>query len=195
MIVSGSNSRTREGRSIPRGAPSQAYRDSGVHGSMGGLGRGANILSSSGHEHHLSFDGLRRAAGTGSHRASDAGASPRSDGVDGGEPSHDFKWAGEDSMSSVIAYGDGHVDDQKVSRPSSVFISSDDAAMGHRALYHCLQCHRRPPKTSSRLLFDTDLPVCCCYASYISRFRLSSVLAWFICLMLPTSTCFRAVVY
>ncbi|KAG9221495.1 hypothetical protein CCMSSC00406_0009484 [Pleurotus cornucopiae] len=120
VIVSGSNSRTREGRSIPRGAPSQAYRDSGVHGSMGGLGRGGKILTSSGHEHHLSFDGLRRAAGMGSHRASDMGASPRSDGVDSGEPSQDdLKWAGEDSMSSVIAYGDGHADDRKDAIPLS----------------------------------------------------------------------------
>ncbi|KAF7425947.1 hypothetical protein PC9H_008309 [Pleurotus ostreatus] len=56
----------------------------------------------------------------GVHRASDAGASPRSDGVDGGEPSQDnLNWAGEDSMSSVIAYGDGHVDDQKDAIPLS----------------------------------------------------------------------------
>ncbi|KAJ8693346.1 hypothetical protein PTI98_008350 [Pleurotus ostreatus] len=120
VLVSASNSRTRQGRSMPRGASSQAYGESGVHGSTGGLGRGAKILSSSGHEHHLSFDGLRRAAGMGVHRASDAGASPRSDGVDGGEPSQDnLNWAGEDSMSSVIAYGDGHVDDQKDAIPLS----------------------------------------------------------------------------
>lgn len=106
-------------------------RDNGVRTGMGGPGRGTNILSSSGHEHHLSFDGLRRAAGTGSHRASDAGGSPRGDGVDSGGPSQDdLKWAGDDSMSSVIAYGDGHVDDQKVSSPSSIhLISNHNAAI------------------------------------------------------------------
>ncbi len=115
MIISGSHSRTREGRSITRGPSSRAHRDNGVRAGMGGLGRGANILSSSGHEHHLSFDGLRRAAGIGSHRASDAGLSPSGDGEDGGGPSQDdLKWTGDDSMSSVIAYGDGHADDQKV---------------------------------------------------------------------------------
>ncbi|KAL4262894.1 DUF6534 domain-containing protein [Pleurotus pulmonarius] len=119
-VISGSHSRTREGRSIIRGPSSLVHKDNRVGTGMGGLGRGANILSSSGHEHHLSFDGLRRATGTGSHRASDADLSPSGDGEDGGGPSHDdLKWTGDDSVSSVIAYGDGHADDQKDAIPLS----------------------------------------------------------------------------